>query len=104
MLEGNVSNLTVNNNQEFPEGSQNWIEHGNLRDHNSEGPIVLYDMNNIIKKFGSSLQKQSLLLALFPWFSSVIMMPTKFSEALRAEHYGYACFFFVFFLVLSLTE
>ena len=43
MLEDNVSNLTVNNDQESPEGSQNWIKLGNLRDHNSEGPIVLYD-------------------------------------------------------------
>ena len=97
MLEDNVSNLTVNNNQDSPEGSQNWIEHGNERDHNSKGPIALYDMNNAIKKSGSSLWKQSLLLASFPWFSSVIMMPTKFSEALRAEHYGYVCFFFCFF-------
>ena len=104
MLESNFSNLTVNNNQESPEGFQNQIKHGNLKDHNSKGPIVPHDMNNVIKKFGSSLQKQSLLLASFPCFSSVIMMPTKFSEALRAEHYGYVCFFFLFFLVLSLTE
>ena len=104
MLECNISSLTVNNNQESPEESQNWIEHGNPRDHNSKGPIVLYDMNNVIEKSGSSLWKQSLLLALFPWFSSVIMTPTKFFEALRAEHYGYVCFFFVFFLVLSPTE
>ena len=76
MLEDNISNLTVNNNQESPEGSQNQIEHGNLRHHNSEGPIVLYDMNNVI-----------------------IMMPTKFSEALRAEHYGYV-FFFLFFSLI----
>jgi hypothetical protein len=50
--------------------------------------------NHEIEIFEPTLWKNSLLLALFPWFSTVIMTPKTFSEEFRTEHYGYVCFIY----------
>jgi hypothetical protein len=49
--------------------------------------------NDVNKKTGSALRRQSLLLAAFPWFSSIIMTPKKLSEELGINHYAYVCLY-----------
>jgi hypothetical protein len=52
-----------------------------------------------IVKSGSVLRRKSLLLATFPWFSGMIMTPSKLSEELGPNHYAYVCLLFFFFLL-----
>jgi hypothetical protein len=47
--------------------------------------------NHEIEIFEPTLRKNSLLLASFPWFSTVIMTPKTLSEEFGTEHYGYVC-------------
>ena len=41
-----------------------------------------------------SLRTQSIVLASYPWFSSLIMTRDKISEELGSEHYAYVCLIF----------
>ena len=64
----------------------------NLNDNSAKDPTDMdtNDTNNDVnEKTGSALRRQSLLLAAFPWFSSIIMTPKKLSEELGINHYAY---------------
>jgi hypothetical protein len=52
----------------------------------------------------SDLRKQSLLLAAFPWFSTIIMTPKKFSEELGDGHYAYVCLSLPFAILMNILN
>jgi hypothetical protein len=95
MLEDNCSPLTVNNSQLSVVPSQSQVNDGNHSNHNFQEPVDLDDANNHeIEIFEPTLQRNSLFLALFPWFNTVIMMPKTLSEEFGTKHYGYVCFIY----------
>jgi hypothetical protein len=99
-----TSHPTANTSQLSIMETQGQDEPENPNPHDTEDPMNLNDTDNHnIPVLGSSLRKHSLLLASFPWFSSVIMTPKKFSEELRTEHYGYVFYFSLFFPFSSMT-
>jgi hypothetical protein len=86
MLKDNCSPLTVNNSQLSVVPFQSQVNNGNHSNHNFQEPMDLDNANNHeIKIFEPTLQKNSLLLASFPWFSTVIMMPKTLSENFRTN-------------------
>jgi hypothetical protein len=82
------------------------VDDENFGSHQTQGP-ELFGVNNDgmdiddqndreIVKSGSVLRRKSLLLATFPWFSGVIMTPSKLCEELGPDHYAYVCLPFLF--------
>jgi hypothetical protein len=95
MLEDNCSPLTVNNSQLSVVPSQSQVDDGNRSNLNFQEPMDLDDANNHeIEIFEPTLWKNSLLLASFPWFSTIIMMPKTLSEEFGTKHYDYVCFIY----------
>jgi hypothetical protein len=105
MLKDNCSTLTVNNSQLSVVLSQSQVDDGNHSNHNFQEPMDLDDANNHdIEIFESTLWKNSLLLASFPWFSTIIMTPKTLSEEFGTEHYGYVCFIYPSLLSLFINS
>jgi hypothetical protein len=95
MLEDNYSPLTVNNSQLSVMPSQSQVDDGNHSNHNFQEPMDLDDANNHeIKIFEPTLQKDSLLLASFPLFSTIIIMPNTLSEEFGTKHHKCVCFIY----------
>lgn len=90
---------TVGNNQN--DGPMD-LDPPNPSHNDGDDPMDLDNHSN--KRTGSALRRQSLFLATFPWFSTIIMTPKKLSDELGNDHYAHVCFYSIFPVSLSINE